>query len=165
MKISQFISVFSAPVLLTAVTLAMTTPAHAQGRSIFDSQQSNSEAATSPESKTPPLTISGMWSGDIDDNLAGDGTLDADFTESPNGDLTGEWSFIFDAGTDYGTIKGKATSDGVSISFIFVPKKPYVHCKFSIKTKASDTEISAPYHFTACGPLTKTEHGTLTISP
>jgi hypothetical protein len=134
-------------------------------KTVQSSTANNRIAKPRPESKTPPLTISGMWSGTIDDNLAGDGTLDVDFTEAPNGDLTGDWSFQFDAGTDYGTIKGKATSDGVAISFIFVPKKPYVHCKFSIKTKASDTEISAPYHFTACGSLTKTEHGTLSISP
>jgi hypothetical protein len=167
MRISPFAPVFSA-VLLIVITLAITTsPAHAQDSSVFESQKSaQGDTATLPDKKKPPLTISGPWSGPLDDNLAGAGTLNVDFTEAPNGTLSGDWSFEFSSGTDFGTIQGKATSNKVAISFIFAPKPPYVHCKFSIAIKnASDTEISAPYHFTACGPHTKDEHGTLMISP
>jgi len=167
MRISQFIPLLGATFLFGATTLALTTPAaHAQDSSIFGSQQSDQgETATSPDTKKPPLTISGPWSGTLDDNLAGAGTLDVDFTEASNGTLSGDWSFKFSSGTDFGTIKGKATSNKVAISFVFAKKPPYVHCKFSIATGASDTEISAPYHFTACGPHTKDEHGTLMMSP
>lgn len=164
MRISQF--VFLGAVVVLSATLALTTSrAYAQDNSVFGSQQLR-DTETSPDKKNPPLVISGPWSGPLDDNLAGEGTLDVDFTEAPNGTLSGDWSFEFAEGTDFGTIKGKATSDKVAISFIFTPKKPYTHCKFSIATTdASDTEISAPYHFTACGPHTKDEHGTLMISP
>ena len=168
MRNSQFIPVLAAALLFGGTMLAFTTsPALAQDSSIFGGQQPDQdETATSPDKKKPPLVISGSWSGTLDDNLAGEGNLDVDFTEAPNGTLTGDWSFEFSSGTDFGTIKGKATSDKVAISFIFAPKRPFVHCKFSIATTdASDTGISAPYHFTACGPLTKRERGTLMISP
>jgi hypothetical protein len=82
MKISHFIPLLGAAVLFSCTTLAFTTsPAHAQDTSIFDGQQpAQSDTATSPDKKKPPLTISGLWSGTIDDNLAGSGTLDVDFT-------------------------------------------------------------------------------------
>jgi hypothetical protein len=168
MKISQFIPLLGAALLFGATTLAFTTsPAHAQDSSIFGGQQSDQgETATSPDAKKPPLTISGPWTGSIDDNLAGSGTLNVDFTEASNGALTGDWSFTFSAGTDFGTIQGKATSKKVAITFVFAPKAPFIHCRFSVTdAKATDTEISGKYHFTACGPLTKKEHGTLSISP
>jgi hypothetical protein len=168
MKISQLFPLLAVAFLFSGTTLAFTiSPAHAQDSSIFDGQQpAQGDTATSPDKKKPPLTISGPWSGTIDDNLAGSGTLDVDFTEATNGTLSGDWSFHFSAGTDFGTIQGKATSDKVAISFIFAKKPPYIHCKFSIATAhASDTDISSPYRFTACGPLTKKEHGTLNISP
>ncbi|MFZ2060036.1 MAG: hypothetical protein WAU82_03420 [Candidatus Binatus sp.] len=167
MKISHFAPVLAA-LLFSATTLAFaTSPAQAQDGSIFGGQQSDQgETATSPDAKKPPLTVSGSWTGTIDDNLAGSGTLDVDFTEAPNGALTGDWSFMFSEGTDFGTITGKATSKKVAISFIFVPKAPYIHCKFSMSdAHATDTDISGHYHFTACGPLTKKEHGTLMIAP
>lgn len=98
--------------------------------------------------------------------MAGPGTLDAQFTEAPNGTLSGDWQFAFSSGTDTGTILGKATSKKVAINFIFTPKAPFVHCKYSMKdAHASDTEISGNYHFTACGPHTHDEHGSLQISP
>ncbi|HEY6299562.1 MAG TPA: hypothetical protein VIW95_07950 [Candidatus Binatus sp.] len=167
MKISHFVPVLAA-LLFSATTLAFTTsPARAQDSSIFGGQQSDQgETATSPDAKKPPLTVSGSWSGTIDDNLAGAGTLDVDFTEAPSGALTGDWSFAFSQGTDFGTIEGKATSKGVAISFIFVPKPPFIHCKFSMAdAHATDTDISGRYHFTVCGSLTKKEHGTLMIAP
>jgi hypothetical protein len=167
MKIPHFVPALAA-FLLSATTLAFaTSPAHAQDSSIFSGQQSDQgETATSPDKKKPPLTVSGSWSGSIDDNLAGSGTLDVDFTEAPNGALTGDWSFAFSEGTDFGTIKGKATSKEVAISFVFAPKAPFLHCKFSMTdAHATDTNISGHYHFTACGPLDKKEHGTLMIGP
>ena len=167
MKISHFGPVLAA-FLFSATTLAfVTSPAHAQDSSIFGVQQSDKgDTATSPDAKKPPLTVSGSWTGSIDDNLAGSGNLAVDFTEAPNGSLTGDWSFEFAQGVDFGTIEGKATSKGVAISFIFTPKAPFIHCKFSMAdAHATDTNISGHYHFTACGPLTKKEHGTLMIGP
>jgi len=165
MRISRVFPILGAVVLFSATTLAFTiSGAHAQDGSIFGGQQDDS--SISPDKKTPPLTITGPWSGSLDDNLAGPGTLNADFTETTNGTLGGTWSFTFSAGTDFGTIKGKATSDKVDITFVFAPKKPYVHCRFSIETSdASDSAISGNYKFAACGPLTKHEEGSLDISP
>jgi hypothetical protein len=167
MKISHFLPVLAASFFCATMLAFATSHAHAQDSSIFGGQQSGQgETATSPDAKKPPLTVSGSWSGSIDDNLAGSGTLDVDFTEASNGALTGDWSFTFSEGTDFGTIKGKATSKGVAISFIFAPKAPFVHCKFSMSdAHATDTDISGHYHFTACGPLTKKEHGNLMIGP
>ena len=165
MKISRIASILGAVVLFSATTLVFTVSgAQAQDGSIFGGQQDDS--SISPDKKSPPLTITGEWSGSLDDNLAGPGTLDADFTETSNGTLGGTWSFAFSEGTDFGTIKGKATSDKVDITFVFAKKKPYVHCRFSIKTSdASDSEISGNYKLSACGPLTKHENGSLEISP
>jgi hypothetical protein len=167
MRILRFIPLLGAVVLFSATTLAFTVSgarAQDQDGSIFSGQQDDS--SVSPDKKKPPLNISGDWSGTIEDNLAGEGILDAEFTETSNGTLGGTWTFMFDEGTDFGTIKGKATSDKVSITFVFAPKAPFVHCRFAVSDKhASDTDIRGNYKFTACGPLTKHEHGSLDMSP
>ena len=167
MKISRFVLILGAVALFSVSTLAFAiSGAHAQDQdgSIFSGQQDDS--SVSPDKKKPPLNISGDWSGSLDDNLAGEGILDAEFTETSNGTLGGTWSFTFGSGTDFGTIKGKATSDKVSITFVFAPKPPFIHCRFSVSDKhASDSDISGNYKFTACGPLTKHERGSLDISP
>jgi hypothetical protein len=168
MKALRLFSLIGSALLLSGTALAVSSSyARAQDGSVFDSQQpSQSDIDTSPDAKKPPLTISGAWSGTLEDNLAGEGTLNADFTEAPNGQLSGNWSFTFESGTDTGTIVGKATATKVKIAFVFTPKAPYIHCKFSVTdAHASDTDIAGKYHFTACGPLTHKEHGTLEISP
>ena len=168
MKVSRFFSTIGTIVLLSGSALALTTSnARAQDTGVFGSQQpSQSDIDTSPDAKKPPLTVTGAWSGTLEDNLAGPGTLDVDFTEAPNGQLSGNWSFAFSEGTNFGTIVGKATTKKIVIQFIFAPKAPYVHCKFSMTdAHASDTDIAGKYHFTACGPHTHDEHGTLEISP
>ncbi len=164
MKISRFAPILGAAVLFSATALAFNvSSSRAQDSSIFSGQQ---DSSISPDKKKPPLNISGDWSGTIEDNLAGEGTLDAEFTETSNGTLGGTWTFMFDAGTDFGTIKGKASSDKVDITFVFAPKAPFIHCRFSVSDKnASDSDISGNYKFKACGPLTKHEHGSLEISP
>jgi|SRR5271154_1387693 len=167
MKIPRIVPLVGIALGFIGATVALSAPrAHAQDGSIFGGQQQG-DTETSPDKKKPPLTITGEWTGSIDDNLAGDGTLDVDFTETPNGTLSGEWSFAFEAGTDYGTIKGKASSDKVKITFVFVKKKPYTHCRFSIDTSnVTDAGMSnIPYKFAACGPHTKDEHGTLSLAP
>jgi hypothetical protein len=168
MKKLRFFPIIGTLIFVSGTALALTgSYARAQDGSVFDSQQqSQSDIDTSPDAKKPPLTITGAWQGAIDDNLAGDGTLDVDFTEAPNGQLSGNWSFTFDSGTDFGTIVGKATSKKVAIEFIFIPKAPFVHCKFSMSdAHATDTDIAGKYHFTACGPHTHDEKGTLEIAP
>lgn len=169
MKALRFFSLIGTVLLLSGTALALTSSyARAQDGSVFGSQQpSQSDIDSSPDAKKKaPLTVSGAWSGTLEDNLAGPGELDVDFTEAPNGQLSGDWSFTFSSGTDFGTIVGKATAKKVEIQFIFAPKAPFVHCKFSMSdAHASDTDVAGKYHFTACGPHTHDEHGTLEISP
>ncbi|MHB8382098.1 MAG: hypothetical protein ACYDC3_07130 [Candidatus Binataceae bacterium] len=147
--------------------LLTTSHAQAQDSTIFGTQQPAQDAnVASPDKKKPPLTVTGAWSGTLDDNLAGPGTLDVNFTQAPNGQLSGSWSFAFSSGTDFGTVVGKASSSKVAIQFIFAKKPPYIHCKFSVADiHATDTDIAGNYHFTACGPHTRDERGTLSISP
>ncbi len=152
MKALRLFSLIGTVLLLSGAALTLTSSyARAQDGSVFDSQQqSQSDIGTSPDAKKPPLTVSGAWSGTLEDNLAGAGTLNVDFTEAPNGQLSGNWSFTFESGTDTGTIVGKATATKVKIAFVFTPKAPFIHCKFSVSdAHATDTEIAGNYHFTA----------------
>jgi hypothetical protein len=167
MKVSRFFSIIGTIVLLSGSALALTTSnARAQDTGVFGSQQpSQNDIDTSPDAKKPPLTITGAWTGTLEDNRKGGGTLDVDFTEAPDGQLSGTWEFITST-VNTGTIVGIATSKKVAIQLIFTPKEPFIHCKFSMSdAHASETNIAGKYHFTACGPHTHDEHGTLEISP
>jgi len=120
----------------------------------------STDAEVAPDIKAP-ITVSGQWTGGISDNLRGDGSISADFVQK-KGKLTGTW----DAFGDFGNIVGTVNSKSAKITFIFFPKKPFIHCRFTLtSTSASDTEITGTYKFTACGPLTRKEHGTIDISP
>jgi len=165
MKKSRVVALLSAVVLFSGTTLAITSArAQAQDASVFSGQQDDSK--TSPDAKKPPLNIAGPWSGSLEDNLAGEGIIGVEFTETSNGILGGTWTFTFDEGVDFGTITGKAGSDSVDVTFVFAPKAPFLKCRFTaIDDKHVSTEISGNYHFKSCGPLTKKEHGSLQISP
>jgi hypothetical protein len=118
----------------------------------------NTEVAPDVEA---PITVTGQWAGTISDNLRVDGSFNADFTQK-NEKLTGTW----DAFGDFGNVVGTVTSHSARITFIFFPKKPYIHCRFTLtSTSASDSEIIGTYKFAACGPLTRKEHGTIDIGP
>jgi hypothetical protein len=115
----------------------------------------------SPDAKPPLLSITGNWQGSISDNLRGNGAISADFTQN-KAKLTGTWN----AFGDFGNVVGKVTSHSAKITFVFFPKRPFIHCRFTLtSTSASDTEIIGNYKFTACGPLTRKEHGTIDITP
>jgi len=125
-----------------------------------------SDAAATPDTGVapdvkPPLTVTGDWEGSISDNLRGTGSFNANFTQK-GAKLTGAWESF----GDFGSIVGTVTSHSAKITFIFVPKKPYIHCRFTLtSTSASDSEIFGKYRFAECGPLTDKEHGTINISP
>jgi hypothetical protein len=180
MRLSRLVMIGSVALFAVATTCISSLPASAQ-----DSDQSaatqasnvwgNQEPAASsdttdaaestdmevaPDIKAP-ITVSGQWTGSISDNLRGDGSISADFAQK-KGKLTGTW----DAFGDFGNIVGTVNSKSAKITFIFFPKKPFIHCRFTLtSTSASDTEITGTYRFTACGPLTRKEHGTIDISP
>jgi hypothetical protein len=124
----------------------------------------NSDAQSAPDTEVSPdvaAPITVTRAGSISDNLRGDGSFNANFTQK-KGKLTGTW----DAFGDFGNVVGTVTSKSAKITFIFFPKKPYIHCRFTLTSKsASDSEIIGTYKFAECGPLTKKEHGTIDISP
>jgi hypothetical protein len=181
MKLSRVFLFGSAAMFAAATSCLISIPsAHAQdsdqsavaqasdvwGSQGPDDTTDGSDAAATPDTEVapdvkPPLTVSGDWEGTISDNLRGDGSFNADFTQK-NAKLTGTWS----AFGDFGNVVGTVTSHSAKITFIFFPKKPYIHCRFTLtSTSASDSEIIGKYKFAECGPLTKKEHGTIDLSP
>jgi hypothetical protein len=136
-----------------------------EARGPSDSSDS-SGAQASPDTEVAPefaapITVTGQWAGGISDNLRGDGSFNADFIQK-KGKLTGTWDAFGDFGNVVGTVNGKSAR----ITFIFFPKRPFIHCRFTFtSTSASDSEITGTYKFSACGPLTRKEHGTIDISP
>jgi hypothetical protein len=181
MKVSRLIMFGSAAMFAVSTTwIVSPSPARAQesdqsavsqasdvwgNQGAVDSSDS-SDAQSAPDAEVSPdvavpITVTGPWAGSISDNLRGDGSFNADFTQK-KGKLTGTW----DAFGDFGNVVGTVTSRSAKITFIFFPKKPYIHCRFTLTSKsASDTEIIGTYKFAECGPLTKKEHGTIDISP
>src|SRR5271170_6286952 len=124
-----------------------------------------SDTEANPDDSTPdsnpPLTVTGDWVGNISDNMTGDSSFTATFTQK-KAKLMGMWeAFKF-----YGTLVGSVTSQSAKISFIFYPEKPYIHCHFIFtSTLASDSEIMGTYKFAECDKASKKEHGTIDISP
>jgi hypothetical protein len=167
MKVPGLIAFISAAFLMIA-SMCVASPrlARAQESDLWESEGSTASDITSdsdvtPDTKAPLITVSGQWAGTIDDNLRGSGAITADFNQK-KAKLAGTWTAFGDIGTLLGTV----TSDSSKITFTFVPKKPYIHCRFTLKsTSASDSAIVGTYKFAACGPLTKEETGTINISP
>ena len=165
MKASRLLMSSGAALLAVAVLrLAPLRSASAQESDLWSSQASTDSDVTPDAEVTPdatPITVTGEWQGTINDNLRGSGTITADFTQK-KAKVAGSWNTFGDLGTLLGTV----TNHSAKIVFTFVPKKPYIHCRFTLKsTSASDSAIIGTYKFTACGPLTKVENGTINISP
>jgi len=181
MKLPRLFVFGSAAIFAVASTCAISRPSAsaqepdpstvAQASDIWGSQgpadtSDGSDAATTPDAGTdpdvnPPLTVTGAWAGGISDNLRGTGSFHAIFTQK-GAKLTGSWYAL----GDFGTVVGTVTSHSAKITFIFFPKKPYIHCRFTLtSTSASDSDITGPYKFAACGSLTKIERGSIDISP
>jgi hypothetical protein len=125
----------------------------------------DSDTEVNPDDSTPdsnpPLTVTGDWVGNVADNMTGDSSFTATFTQK-KGKLMGTWdTFQFS-----GTLVGSVTSHSAKITFTFYPEKPYPHCHFILtSTSASDSEIMGTYKFAECDKASKKEHGTIDISP
>jgi hypothetical protein len=167
MKVLRLI-VFTSVAFFALATMCVTWPssASAQDSDLWENQipqdsAVSSDADVAPDVKAPPITVTGQWQGTINDNLRGSGTISATFTQNKS-KLTGSWA----AFGDFGTVTGTVTRNSAKITFTFFPKKPFIHCRFFLKsTSASDTEIIGAYKFAACGPLTRKEFGTIDITP
>lgn len=169
MKAPRLLFLIGTIALLSGTALALATSyARAEDSSIFDSQQMSPDDLDTPQEKNPhphPLDMTGEWSGTLNDPIMGAGTLDIGVDETRSGRLSGEWTLSFSNVVDIGTIVGRATPNRVAMKFIFEKKAPFIHCRFSIDTKdlVDDSELTANFHFTACGPHTHEERGTLEL--
>ena len=96
------------------------------------------DVSSEPDSKVKPPNISGLWSGDIDDNAFGSATLTIDIRQKGS-KLKGDW---MTEGGLTGTFKGKIKSDGLSVSLTF--GKKHSKCRiFAEGTLGEATPVAA----------------------
>ncbi len=114
------------------------------------------DVSSEPDSKVKPPNISGLWSGDIDDNTFGSATLTIDIRQKGS-KIKGDW--MTEGGTT-GTFKGKIKSDGMSISLTF--GKKHSKCRiFAEGTLGEATPVAADLAVPEVSPFTSIE-GTYT---
>ena len=96
------------------------------------------DVSSEPDSKVKPPNISGLWSGDIDDNTFGSATLTIDIRQKGS-KIKGDWMTL---GGTTGTFKGKIKSDGMSMSLTF--GKKHSKCRiFAEGTLGEATPVAA----------------------
>ncbi len=132
----------------------------AQAQDLFSTEPSQSPTAD----KAPPLDVAGMWSGPIDDNKAGEGTMELDFTQKGE-TVGGTWSFEFpDTGySGEGALTGKVTSTSLKFKFHPDGTKKSCHGIFA-STSATSSSIAGKYHAAGCSDGNN-EKGSMTVSP
>src|SRR5580704_1823918 len=112
--------------------------------------------SSEPDSKVKPPNISGIWSGDIDDDTFGSATLTIDIRQKGS-KIKGDWMTV---GGTTGTFKGKIKSDGMSISLTF--GKKHSKCRiFAEGTLGEATPVAADQAVPEVAPFTSIE-GTYT---
>ena len=109
----------AAGLILSAFVAASSTAAMAQDDGSWNFSPSTGEASTQPDSKKPPLDLSGCWSGTIDDTKNGAGTGFLFFVQDGTklGVGTGAELDIPSLGTASGPLKGKANSQDFELGF------------------------------------------------
>ena len=114
------------------------------------------DVSSEPDSKVKPPNISGIWSGDIDDNTFGSATLTIDIRQKGS-KIKGDW---MTEGGLTGTFKGKIKSDGMSVSLTF--GKKHSKCRiFAEGTLGEATPVAADQAMQEVSPFTSIE-GTYT---
>ena len=114
------------------------------------------DVSSEPDSKVKPPNISGIWSGDIDDNTFGSATLTIDIRQKGS-KIKGDW---MTEGGLTGTFKGKIKSDGMSVSLTF--GKKHSKCRiFAEGTLGEATPVAADQAVPEVSPFTSIE-GTYT---
>jgi hypothetical protein len=125
MKLAKTLAIVACAGLLSAGVIGSARHAYAQDATETDQTEGawsaggtgSADIASSPESKGPPLIISGCWDGDVED--AGDGTGSATFAfvQSSNGkDLVNGTHFDFewsDQTFARGNMKGTVSANGI----------------------------------------------------
>ena len=96
------------------------------------------DASSEPDSKVKPPNISGLWSGDIDDNAFGSATLTIDIRQKGS-KLKGDW---MTEGGRTGSFKGKIKSDGMSISLTFGMK--HSKCRIFAEGTLGEQDLARP---------------------
>ncbi len=135
------------------------SPAHAQD--LVSPEPYQSPAAD--QGKAPPL-VSGMWSGPVDDNKGGAGTMDLNLTQIGE-TVGGTWSLTFPEISAYGSssLTGKVTSNSLKFKFHPDGTKKSCHGIFA-STSATSSSIAGKYHVAGCSDGNN-EKGSVTVSP
>ena len=96
------------------------------------------DVSSEPDSKVKPPNISGIWSGDIDDNTFGSATLTIDIRQKGS-KLKGDW---MTEGGRTGSFKGKIKSDGTSISLTLGMK--HSKCRIFAEGTLGEQDLARP---------------------
>jgi hypothetical protein len=158
----------AAVALIAGFTTSSARRAYAQDNTDADTGAwaapgADTDEATTPDSKAPPIPLAECWEGDIedkeDDGLIGSITFF--FTQdgskiTSDSDLDAEWtsSYYF-----YGPIHGKVTSKGITFK-----GNAGKGCPFHGSAKGDDTELGGKIELGGkCGKYYK--HVTFSVSP
>ena len=136
------------------------SPAHAQDLVSPEPYQS----PTADKHKAPPLDVAGMWSGPVEDNKAGPGTITLEFTQT-GGTVGGTYELDFPDSDLFseGSLTGKATSKSLKFKFHPDGTKKSCHGIFA-STSATSGNVIGKYHAAGCSDGNN-EKATLNFSP
>ena len=95
----------------------------------------------SPTSPSAPVSLTGTWTGTIQDSLVGAGTARVTIAQSGSS-LTGTWSFTAGGDTNSGSLSGSVT--GSSLSVTLTPSVP-TSCPFQVTATVSGNTITGTY--------------------
>jgi hypothetical protein len=114
--------------------------------------------STEPDKSKAPPSVAGDWSGDIDDHIGGEGTIEFAIDQTGK-NLSGTWSATFGGGDFTGTISSNgALKLDLSASSV-------TDCHLSAKGKlVGSDQIKGTYKVEDCGTEDKGDHGTFDIS-
>ena len=104
-------------------------------------------AAQCTDSPTSPsASLTGTWTGTIQDSLVGAGTARVTLAQSGSS-LSGTWSFTAGADTNSGSLSGSVT--GSSLSAMLTPSVP-TSCPFQVTATINGNTISGTYAAVNC---------------
>lgn len=108
-----------------------------------DAAQDDSGGDVVPLKKTPPPNVAGPWSGPIEDNDLGRGTISLEVNQK-GGNLSGTWSDTLGLS---GTFKGKIKGDAITATL----KEKGAKCKGKwVGTLVTPDEVTGTYSIFGC---------------
>lgn len=108
-------------------------------------------------SSSGSFSYTGNWAGNINDSVAGAGTMTASLTQSGS-TFVGTWQAVFSSGSNGGSLTG--TINGSSVVVDLEPSNASA-CPYNVVAQRAGSQISGNYSAYNC---TGTITGTLTIT-